>query len=692
MAADHPEHRFVDSLEPTPALRRRFEAAGAEAPNLEGRLLHADLVARMFGDRSGSVGIGRFELDRLLGEGGMGKVFLARDPRLGRAVAIKVLHPGADQDRLAKEARAMARINHPHVVKVFDVGTTDGGELFIAMEWIRGTTIRDWLTQPRNWNTTLDVLCDAGRGLVAAHEAGVLHRDFKPANVLLSDDEVAKVTDFGLAGTQRGQADERNPVTLDEDATATGTVLGTPAYMAPEQRAGDHIDAAADQFSFCVVAVEALWKVRLKLDTDASELRRQLDEIGAGVANTHERSVLRALERGLAWDRSERWPTLADLLEHLRPSPLGTRWQLWLAAPVIAAGIGAAALSGGSDSAASAESLRFTPIAASARIQIADLAVADGSFELASRELEAGFDAATEAGSSLQAARAAAELIFVDGYLLASPEHGRQWARHAAASLARLEPNPAIESRMKRHIGVLEQQAGQIEAAKVHFNDALLLAQLAHGKSAPEVALILGNLGSNAYQVDDLETAREYYASGLSMLNSSEDAKPVWIAMALDDLGSTELALGDGASAERRFRDAIDLRRNFRPGHPHASVSWRLLGWSALKARRFEEAKRSYSQAVTAARAAYGDDHPSVAVLVADLAEVHLEMADFQRAEELFSQGLVTNEASVGPDHRESIRCRSGAALARKRERRGGRAQSPEATAASRSDSAAVGN
>lgn len=675
-------------LNPTPPLQHRFAAAGAQRPSLEGRLLRAGLVERMFGDRTEPVSLGRFELERVLGEGGMGKVYLARDPKLARPVAIKVLHPGAEQERLAKEARAMARINHPHVVQVFDVGTTPGGDLFIAMEWIPGTTLQTWISEPHDLDTTLDVLLGAGRGLAAAHDAGVLHRDFKPANVLLSNDHHAKVTDFGLAGTQRNDVGDRGPITIDEGTTVTGTVLGTPAYMAPEQRAAERIDASADQFSFCLVVIEALWNVRLKLDEGPEHFEMQLDRVQAKLSTAKERTRFVAIRRGLSWDRADRWPRLELLLDAIGQSHSRKRWRPWLAAPLLVAGLGLAVAGFDRGSDVTAESTQLTPITISARIDLAEDLVIDGSFDAASRELEASFDAATATGSSIHAARAAAELIFVDGYLRALPERGRQWARHAAAALARLEPQPDIESRMERHVGVLDQQAGSPATALEHFNTALQLATRVHGEDHPRVAAIWGNLGSNAYATDDLVLSQHYYGRALSILESTPSPQPVWLAMALDDLGSTELGLGEITSAEQRFRKALELRKHLRPGHPHQSISWRLLGWAALETGRLEDAQLNYEQAVAAAKVAYGSDHPSVAVLVADLAEVHLEARDFDRAAELFSQALVTNDATVGREHRESRRAKRGAELARSKRQR---PQSVEAISDNRAASSSVG-
>ncbi|NVJ18586.1 tetratricopeptide repeat protein [Myxococcus sp. AM010] len=248
-----------DLAPPVPAR----EPAGVTEPraSAEERLLEARL------ERGRSVG--RYLLLNRLGVGGMGVVYSAYDPELDRKVALKLLrvstaHTRESQARLLREAQAMARLQHPHVLAVFDAGTF-GDEVFIAMELVEGSTLTRWLgTERRAWREVLAVFLDAGRGLAAAHVAGLVHRDFKPDNILMSRDGRARVTDFGLA-TAFGAGEAAAPPASglvassgEPRLTRTGTMLGTPAYMAPEQLAGGAVDARTDQFSFCVSLYEAL--------------------------------------------------------------------------------------------------------------------------------------------------------------------------------------------------------------------------------------------------------------------------------------------------------------------------------------------------------------------------------------------------------------------------------------------------
>src|SRR5215470_5885792 len=221
----------------------------------------------------------RYVLLERIGVGGMGEVYSAHDSELERKVALKLLHPeSAKADaslgprRLLREAQAMARLSHPNVVAIYDVGTFED-HVFIAMEYVAGRTLRHWLKEAdRDWRQIVENFVEAGRGLGAAHAASVLHRDFKPENVLVGNDGRCRVLDFGLA-----RANDRDPdqteiefaaLTISKakqlalELSRTGAMVGTPAYMAPEQLLGQSVDARGDQFAFCVTLYEALYGER----------------------------------------------------------------------------------------------------------------------------------------------------------------------------------------------------------------------------------------------------------------------------------------------------------------------------------------------------------------------------------------------------------------------------------------------
>jgi serine/threonine protein kinase len=212
--------------------------------------------------------LGRFVILAKLGEGGMGLIYQAKDPSLDRDVAIKVLSPRhGDTDhreRLLREAQAMGRVAHPNVVSVYEVGA-DEGILFIAMELVQGETLGEWLKrEPRGYAATIDKFVQAGKGLAAAHRAGILHRDFKPANVIVGVDGRARVLDFGLAryvheDSGRAVVPISSSSPLASPLTQFGELLGTPAYMSPEHFRGE-VSAASDQWSFCVAVYRALFR------------------------------------------------------------------------------------------------------------------------------------------------------------------------------------------------------------------------------------------------------------------------------------------------------------------------------------------------------------------------------------------------------------------------------------------------
>ena len=307
-----------DAAAGEPAERTRAEAADAVEPR-------TGLPAR------GTL-LGRYSLLRKLGEGGMGVVYSAYDEELDRRVAIKLLRVRAGASsraasRMLREAQAMAKLSHPNVVQVYDTGELSG-QVFLAMEFVQGQTLREWIqgpleaprATPRPWREVLAMFVQAGQGLAAAHAAGLVHRDFKPDNVLVGSDGRARVLDFGLArsdatprhadaevtersaredvessrraredvessrraredleSSRRAREDlesgRRSRRSLDHPLTAAGTVLGTPAYMSPEQHMRVAADARSDQFSFCVALYEGIHGERPFAGTTGVDLR-----------------------------------------------------------------------------------------------------------------------------------------------------------------------------------------------------------------------------------------------------------------------------------------------------------------------------------------------------------------------------------------------------------------------------------
>lgn len=286
--------------------------------------------------------LGRYHLTERLGSGGMGDVYLAHDPLLGREVAIKVLRErniGAEQRRqLSREAQAMARLSHPNILPVFDVGVATD-ELFIAMAYVRGGTLRQWLAQPRRCHEILEKFAAAGLGLAAAHEVGIVHRDFKPANVLLDDDGRVFVADFGLALLERPTAEQDTP----NGHASRGRVVGTTMFMAPEQHDGEDVGPAADQYAFFVALYEALYGELPFRAGGYYMLIRQKRE-GSLVRPSSNREVgnrlWRVIERGLHPEPTRRWESMEQVTRLLQPPRRSRRF--WMLGTPLMAGAGAA--------------------------------------------------------------------------------------------------------------------------------------------------------------------------------------------------------------------------------------------------------------------------------------------------------------------------------------------------------------
>ncbi|EDM75050.1 serine/threonine kinase family protein [Plesiocystis pacifica SIR-1] len=319
--------------------------------------------------------LGRYVLLERVGAGGMGIIYAAWDPHLDRKLALKLLSPKRHADpgqsrhaeaRMLREAQALAQLDHPNVIAVHDVGLVDE-QVFIAMEFVEGETLRAWLERDaRPWGAVLEALLQAGEGLAAAHAVGLIHRDFKPDNVMVGHDGRVRVLDFGLARREHAEPlDAAEPLDRPQLApalgdtgasgaagsgigsgsgsgtspsgsafqalTRTGAMLGTPAYMSPEQIHLRPLDARSDLFSFCVAAWEALTGRRPFSAVTLGELIAAIDD-GAlrkpGPASVPPR-LLRILERGLAADPDARWPDMPALLAALRAELSRRRARPW---------------------------------------------------------------------------------------------------------------------------------------------------------------------------------------------------------------------------------------------------------------------------------------------------------------------------------------------------------------------------
>jgi len=362
-------------LDDNASVRIKEHAAGCD----DCRALLSE-TARSMGDAADSPGsapgdtarlassrtIGRYVVVEILGAGAMGVVYAAYDPELDRKVALKLLRAEAEgpegakelQERLTREAKAMARLSHENVVMVHDAGTFDG-RVFVAMELVDGESVTSWLVgSPRRWQDVLALYVNAGRGLAAAHKAGLVHRDFKPDNVLVGKDGRPRVTDFGLARSLVADAllTHGSAARLPDDSpgsppwrapvgeTQGGVLAGTPAYMAPEQLAGKPADGRSDQFAFCVSLYEGLYG---ESPFKGRSLEERAREVTAGrLADPPKGSrvppwLRRVLLRGLAAAPAERYPNMEALLLALEKRTWRVRRRVLVPSAVVAITLGA---------------------------------------------------------------------------------------------------------------------------------------------------------------------------------------------------------------------------------------------------------------------------------------------------------------------------------------------------------------
>ena len=278
--------------------------------------------------------VGRYVIIRQLGEGGMGIVYLAYDPDLDRKVAIKLVRGSSGETslvraRVQQEAQSLAQLSHPNIVQVYEVGQT-AGQIYIAMEYIQGISLAAWqrphLAARPSVEQILRIYLQAAAGLFAAHRSGLVHRDFKPENVILGDDGRPRILDFGIARALNGQplpvdlaAVLASRSSVGERLTQAGTIMGTPGYMSPEQVRGEEADARSDQFSFCAALYDALCQ---RLPFDGETFAEFAREVLAGrllplPVGEIPITVEQALRRGLSTDPAARYPSMQELIAAL---------------------------------------------------------------------------------------------------------------------------------------------------------------------------------------------------------------------------------------------------------------------------------------------------------------------------------------------------------------------------------------
>lgn len=659
----------------------------------------------------------RYAVLGVLGRGGMGTVVRAYDQRLRREVALKRLHgAGLDargRDRLVREAQTMAQLAHPNVVLVHDVELTKDGTVTLIMEYVAGSTLAQWVSERQpSWEQVVPVFVAAGAGLAAAHQAGIVHRDFKPANVLLTESLVPKVTDFGLAkelGEQRPalgpDADsaevllsmiaEEGGVSPKTPLTLAGIVLGTPRYMAPEQFRGGAVDSRCDQYAFCV----ALWEALLGQPPFLGDFREVYAAKGAGPPawprSPVPTRIAKAIVRGLSPDPADRWPDMEALLSELRVDTKRRR-RMAITVGVIASAV-AASFAG-----ATVQDARKV-----AACEQEGEAIAEVWNEDRERSLRAAFSAT---GSSRADATADRVVPWLDTYAeqwregvgancgsRASDDPLVEAARACFAArrldldtlLSRLEGNddpqllPGAVSALASLEGLsscaderwLEHQPppeanDQREGFEERLAEVRVMYALGAYQQAKPLAQSLRRdadegglldvsmraqwtLGSIEEELGNYEAAVEAFEG--SYFTALEAGDEDMAHMAALDLAFTEgVRLGRRREARRWLAHATHLldgprRPVERARHEHmAAVIHRDLG-------EFETSELLFSQALAHRRELLGEEHPLVATTYNGYGLLRLDQDDVEGADEYLRTALAIRERTLGEDHPDLV-------------------------------------
>ena len=630
-----------------------------------------EAIAHVVAASDGPRQLGRYRLDRIIGSGGMGVVWDAWDPALERRLAIKLLRAELTDDsgraRLIREARTLAKLQHPHVVAVHDVGEVDG-EVFIATELIDGEPMAQWQHGQRA-PAVLDAYAQAARGLRAVHELGLVHRDVKPSNIFVGRDGRVRVGDFGLATRDRTASAATGS---DSSLTSDGQVVGTPAYMAPEQRAGKQVDERADQYSLCLALSEALLGERPAAGATAAELSAR------GVA-----APWAAIARGLAKDPAARFADLRPLVAALDRQPV-RRWP-WIAGAAVAiVAVGAFALlrDGGRDC-PQVPRLAWEPAKLRAAFAASKLSYAADAATTTLAALD-GFSArfavedhdACVAGGERRAAcleRIRDQVGQLVGELSAAPD---ALTIQRAASSVRSLPDPGVcntagglgdqvvagdATQLQRFDAAIGHAAMLRRLGKLDASKAETLTIVAAAKAAnllPAVADAQHELGTVLLQLDDRGAEAMLEEALATAATAHADLTAARISALLVEVVGVK---GDVAAAERQARLA-------RPAILRAGVDKYLdgvvergLGHTAQQAKQYASAYDHYKKAEELHRAIGELDDVDFDRRFEVVALGSLERID--EAVKINDALLASDRANLGAKHPRTLRDLTSAAL-----------------------------
>ena len=605
--------------------------------------------------------VGRYQVLGLIARGGMGEVYAAYHPELDRRIALKMVFGPRDwgldrQRRLLREAQIIARLNHPNIVTVHDARTV-GERVYVAMEFVDGQTIAAWLREgERSWQQIVDAFVSAGRGLAAAHAANVVHRDFKPQNVMIGLDGRVRVMDFGLARPMREQSEvpivaDLIPPVNDFTSTTVGAVVGTPAYMAPEQLSGHPADTRTDQFSFCVAFHEAIYGARPGTATTS----------GARRAARIPPWLKRVIRRGLDPDPRKRFGSMDELLRAIEHGRNRVRRRLFLLA---ASGLLlVAAVAGGR--ATRARQFACTPphdrleavwsthdVPGTRRAAVHRLFSSSGVSDAETiwnrlarvlddrvRAWAAMYQDACEAthtrgeqstevldlrmsclGENLDEMRA-----YTDRLLAADPGAvGRALA--TANALTPIQRCADVKSlRLQVPLPTDPAQRTQVERLQQRLNDAEVLAALLYSAKA-------------AQQIEDLLPA----ARALGY--------PPVLAQALEKLGATQLRMERLTEGKNSLEEALFVAEAARDDVTAAKAA-DLLAAEATVRTAYDEAKRWLRFAEAILDRIHARDSLVGAWVLNEWSNVHYDQGDFASAEREARAAVALKERVLGPEH-----------------------------------------
>jgi|GEM_PF-1784554 len=619
--------------------------------DFEAQRWKAELRHRLLGTASEHSRLGRYVLREQIGRGGMGLVYRAHDPKLDRAVAIKVLRR-LDDDvtaRLRREARALAELEHPNIVTIYDVGTSDG-RTFIVMPLLSGTTLDSWTRQPRGHAERIAVLLQVAAALHAAHSAGILHRDVKPSNVMVDDSGHVSVLDFGLSRRNTAPTTARDPIDSAESMRST-TTGGTAGYVAPEQARGEPVDERADVYAFCMTAIECLTSKAPTPERGAVCSADELDALLADVPSQW-RSGLRD---GVRLDARRRLRSIEAVIEVLQRPPSARRRWFWVAAAAAVLSLGALPGTG--------DRVRPTPTTptppettkvaeARAMLQTARQHLANEDHAAAESSLEQAFRIAIAAGDS--DAEIAAALAM--GQMLVKQRRATdaaRWLRHLKTALARspgTKANVDVEILASR----VARAQGKLDVARVHADAAV--SSLGPEATARQRSEALGNLGRIELLQGNSKASVETLSTALELARDAA-LQPALVGALLSDLGAAHLRHGDSDAARPALEESVRLLEGaLAPDHSRLAMAAQNLAIVQWRGGDLDGAIVSFRRGVEAFEAALGPEHPEVAHALENLGTGLIYAQDHDAALEALNRALVIREGISGADHPDIAR------------------------------------